>query len=135
MASKILCQLGKLHKIGTGALSHQRRDLTANSLVEPFILRASGTQILLHARPYSDIPQPLNIDPDSPNNVAIESEAKNMNRVSSSSMSSSLNEAELAKFAAIAETWWDAEGPFKPLHVMNPTRLAFIRSTLCRHFR
>ncbi|KAK4398172.1 Ubiquinone biosynthesis O-methyltransferase, mitochondrial [Sesamum angolense] len=47
---------------------------------------------------------------------------------------SSLNEAELTKFAAIAETWWDAEGPFKPLHVMNPTRLAFIRSTLCRHF-
>uniref|UniRef100_A0A7N2M9K2 Uncharacterized protein n=1 Tax=Quercus lobata TaxID=97700 RepID=A0A7N2M9K2_QUELO len=30
---------------------------------------------------------------------------------------------------------WDSEGPFKPLHVMNPTRLAFIRSTLCRHFR
>uniref|UniRef100_A0A7N2MCU5 Methyltransferase type 11 domain-containing protein n=1 Tax=Quercus lobata TaxID=97700 RepID=A0A7N2MCU5_QUELO len=29
---------------------------------------------------------------------------------------------------------WDSEGPFKPLHVMNPTRLAFIRSTLCRHF-
>ncbi|GFP87896.1 hexaprenyldihydroxybenzoate methyltransferase mitochondrial [Phtheirospermum japonicum] len=47
---------------------------------------------------------------------------------------SSLNEAELKKFAAIADTWWDAEGPFKPLHVMNPTRLAFIRSTLCRHF-
>ncbi|XP_041992294.1 ubiquinone biosynthesis O-methyltransferase, mitochondrial-like [Salvia splendens] len=47
---------------------------------------------------------------------------------------SSLNEDELKKFAAIAETWWDAEGPFKPLHAMNPTRLAFIRSTLCRHF-
>ncbi|KAL6529499.1 Hexaprenyldihydroxybenzoate methyltransferase, mitochondrial [Orobanche gracilis] len=47
---------------------------------------------------------------------------------------SSLNEDELKKFAAIAGTWWDAEGPFKPLHVMNPTRLAFIRSTLCRHF-
>lgn len=29
---------------------------------------------------------------------------------------------------------WDSEGPFKPLHRMNPTRLAFIRSTLCRHF-
>ncbi|KAG6416832.1 hypothetical protein SASPL_124273 [Salvia splendens] len=43
---------------------------------------------------------------------------------------SSLNEDELKKFAAIAETWWDAEGPFKPLHAMNPTRLAFIRSTL-----
>ncbi|KAG8385229.1 hypothetical protein BUALT_Bualt03G0020400 [Buddleja alternifolia] len=48
---------------------------------------------------------------------------------------SSLNQTELNKFASIADTWWDAEGPFKPLHVMNPTRLAFIRSTLCRHFR
>ncbi|XP_048327481.1 ubiquinone biosynthesis O-methyltransferase, mitochondrial isoform X1 [Ziziphus jujuba] len=48
---------------------------------------------------------------------------------------SSLNQYELAKFAAIAETWWDSEGPFKPLHALNPTRLAFIRSTLCRHFR
>ncbi|XP_038724473.1 ubiquinone biosynthesis O-methyltransferase, mitochondrial isoform X1 [Tripterygium wilfordii] len=48
---------------------------------------------------------------------------------------SSLNQHELAKFAAIADTWWDSEGPFKPLHVMNPTRLAFIRSMLCQHFR
>ncbi|RLN39608.1 ubiquinone biosynthesis O-methyltransferase, mitochondrial-like isoform X1 [Panicum miliaceum] len=48
---------------------------------------------------------------------------------------SSPNPAEVAKFAAIAETWWDANGPFKPLHLMNPTRLSFIRSTLCRHFR
>ncbi|PKA46845.1 Hexaprenyldihydroxybenzoate methyltransferase, mitochondrial [Apostasia shenzhenica] len=48
---------------------------------------------------------------------------------------SSLNEAELAKFAAISETWWDSKGPFKPLHLMNPTRVSFIRSMLCRHFR
>ncbi|KAM2268119.1 hypothetical protein ACFX1S_046287 [Malus domestica] len=47
---------------------------------------------------------------------------------------SSLNQYELAKFASIAETWWDSEGPFKPLHLLNSTRLAFIRSTLCRHF-
>jgi len=32
-------------------------------------------------------------------------------------------------------TRWDAEGPYKPLHALNPTRLAFIRSTLCHHFR
>ncbi|XP_021729873.1 ubiquinone biosynthesis O-methyltransferase, mitochondrial-like [Chenopodium quinoa] len=51
------------------------------------------------------------------------------------SVKSSLNEGELAKFSAIAETWWDAKGPFKPLHALNPTRLAFIRSTLCHHFR
>ncbi|KAL9454036.1 hypothetical protein AB3S75_009606 [Citrus x aurantiifolia] len=48
---------------------------------------------------------------------------------------SSLKHAELAKFSAIADTWWDSEGPYKPLHALNPTRLAFIRSTLCRHFR
>ncbi|KAG4952988.1 hypothetical protein JHK87_038582 [Glycine soja] len=52
-----------------------------------------------------------------------------------SAPSSSLKHNELAKFAAIADTWWDSEGPFKPLHVMNPTRLAFIRSALCRHFK
>ncbi|CAM8877263.1 unnamed protein product [Rhodiola kirilowii] len=46
----------------------------------------------------------------------------------------SLKDAELEKFASMSETWWDAEGPFKPLHAMNPTRLAFLRSTLCRHF-
>ncbi|KAL9262996.1 Ubiquinone biosynthesis O-methyltransferase, mitochondrial-like protein [Drosera capensis] len=60
------------------------------------------------------------------------SNAGNGTRVS---FKSSLSEIELAKFAAIAETWWDAEGPFKPLHALNPARIAFIRSTLCEHFR
>nr|POF25423.1 ubiquinone biosynthesis o-methyltransferase, mitochondrial [Quercus suber] len=41
---------------------------------------------------------------------------------------SSLKDLELAKFASIAKTWWDSEGLFKPLHVRNPTRLAFIRT-------
>ncbi|XP_056159692.1 ubiquinone biosynthesis O-methyltransferase, mitochondrial [Syzygium oleosum] len=54
--------------------------------------------------------------------------------VKGSSVRSSLKDPELVKFSAIADTWWDSEGPFKPLHRMNPTRLAFIRSTLCRHF-
>lgn len=48
---------------------------------------------------------------------------------------SSLKAAEAAKFAAMADTWWDHEGPFKPLHLMNPTRIGFIRSALCQHFR
>ncbi|XP_031476249.1 ubiquinone biosynthesis O-methyltransferase, mitochondrial [Nymphaea colorata] len=48
---------------------------------------------------------------------------------------SSLKDSEISKFAAIAETWWDLEGPFKPLHALNPTRMSFIRSVLCRHFR
>lgn len=56
-------------------------------------------------------------------------------RVNSKPLRSSLNAEEVAKFAAVAETWWDFEGPFKPLHLINPTRLSFIRSALCRHFR
>ncbi|KAL2633681.1 hypothetical protein R1flu_005160 [Riccia fluitans] len=47
----------------------------------------------------------------------------------------SIDNAETAKFAAIAETWWDHYGPYKPLHAMNPVRLSFIRSALCHHFR
>ncbi len=35
--------------------------------------------------------------------------------------------AEVAKFDAIAATWWDPEGEFKPLHELNPVRLAFVR--------
>ncbi|CAI9784358.1 unnamed protein product [Fraxinus pennsylvanica] len=78
-------------------------------------------QTLTQIRQYSDP-----IDPAAAPSPAV----ANFKRASKSS----LNETELKKFSAIAETWWDAEGPFKPLHVMNPTRLAFIRSTLCRHF-
>jgi len=33
---------------------------------------------------------------------------------------------EIAKFEAIADRWWDPEGEFKPLHQMNPLRLAWI---------
>lgn len=41
---------------------------------------------------------------------------------------------EIARFTAMAEAWWDPEGEFKPLHRLNPTRLAFIRDRLAAHF-
>ena len=34
--------------------------------------------------------------------------------------------AELAKFAALAQSWWDPKGPSKPLHDLNPVRLRYI---------
>jgi 2-polyprenyl-6-hydroxyphenyl methylase/3-demethylubiquinone-9 3-methyltransferase len=34
--------------------------------------------------------------------------------------------AELAKFSALAHRWWDPESEFKPLHDINPLRLAWI---------
>ena len=33
---------------------------------------------------------------------------------------------ELAKFALLADTWWDKDGDCKPLHDLNPCRGAFI---------
>lgn len=33
---------------------------------------------------------------------------------------------EQEKFDEIASGWWDAEGPFRPLHDLNPARLRFI---------
>jgi 2-polyprenyl-6-hydroxyphenyl methylase/3-demethylubiquinone-9 3-methyltransferase len=41
--------------------------------------------------------------------------------------------AEIARFAAMAEEWWDPAGKFKPLHVFNPVRLQFIRDTIVDH--
>lgn len=41
---------------------------------------------------------------------------------------------ELAKFEAMADSWWDPEGKFKPLHRFNPQRLSFIRDAACAHF-
>lgn len=35
---------------------------------------------------------------------------------------------ELAKFGEIAHSWWDPNGEFRPLHQMNPLRLAWISS-------
>lgn len=45
-----------------------------------------------------------------------------------------VNDAEVAKFTAMAEQWWDPKGKFKPLHKFNPVRLAYIRDNLIRHF-
>ena len=33
--------------------------------------------------------------------------------------------AEIAKFEAMAAEWWDPEGKFKPLHMLNPCRLGY----------
>jgi 2-polyprenyl-6-hydroxyphenyl methylase/3-demethylubiquinone-9 3-methyltransferase len=47
---------------------------------------------------------------------------------------SSVDPAEVARFAALADDWWDPEGRFKPLHRFNPVRLGYIRDRLVGHF-
>ena len=46
-----------------------------------------------------------------------------------------LDREEVARFAKLAGEWWDAKGPFKPLHRINPVRLTYIRDQLCRVFQ
>ncbi|MEG2806309.1 bifunctional 2-polyprenyl-6-hydroxyphenol methylase/3-demethylubiquinol 3-O-methyltransferase UbiG [Stenotrophomonas sp.] len=40
--------------------------------------------------------------------------------------STNFDQAELDKFAALANRWWDADGPQKPLHALNPVRLQYV---------
>lgn len=52
----------------------------------------------------------------------------------STSGSHTIDDAEIAKFSALASEWWDPRGAFAPLHRLNPVRLAYIRDTACAHF-
>jgi 2-polyprenyl-6-hydroxyphenyl methylase/3-demethylubiquinone-9 3-methyltransferase len=47
---------------------------------------------------------------------------------------SSVDRREVEKFSAAAAEWWDANGRFRPLHRLNPIRLAFIREKVLAHF-
>jgi 2-polyprenyl-6-hydroxyphenyl methylase/3-demethylubiquinone-9 3-methyltransferase len=48
---------------------------------------------------------------------------------------SSVDQAEVARFSALAADWWNPHGKFKPLHRFNPVRLGFLRDRLIGHFR
>ncbi|MGG7567802.1 bifunctional 2-polyprenyl-6-hydroxyphenol methylase/3-demethylubiquinol 3-O-methyltransferase UbiG [Rhodovulum sp. DZ06] len=42
--------------------------------------------------------------------------------------------SEVAKFEAMAEEWWDPNGKFKPLHMLNPCRLGYISEQIAAEF-
>lgn len=44
-----------------------------------------------------------------------------------------LNNNEIEQFSKISHDWWDENGPFKPLHDLNPTRLQYIVEMLKSH--
>ena len=41
---------------------------------------------------------------------------------------------EIEKFQAMATEWWDPNGKFKPLHMLNPCRLDYITSQISAEF-
>ena len=43
-----------------------------------------------------------------------------------------VSRTELDKFDALAATWWDPHGPMRPLHRMNPARIAWIDERVAR---
>jgi len=46
----------------------------------------------------------------------------------------SIDPADVARFSAQAAEWWDAKGPFAPLHRFNPARLRFVRDRVTAHY-
>ncbi|MBN36364.1 MAG: bifunctional 3-demethylubiquinol 3-O-methyltransferase/2-polyprenyl-6-hydroxyphenol methylase [Rhodospirillaceae bacterium] len=41
---------------------------------------------------------------------------------------------EVRSFSAVADQWWDQNGPFKPLHRLNPVRVGYLRDRMAAHF-
>ena len=49
-------------------------------------------------------------------------------------LQSTVDPAEVAKFEAMAAEWWDVNGKFKPLHMLNPCRLDYITTQIAGEF-
>ena len=49
-------------------------------------------------------------------------------------MSTTIDAGELAKFEAMAAEWWDPDGKFRPLHMLNPCRLDYITAQIASEF-
>lgn len=45
-----------------------------------------------------------------------------------------IDQAEVDRFSAMAAEWWSPTGKFRPLHKFNPVRLAYIRDVAAAHF-
>ena len=43
-------------------------------------------------------------------------------------MQQNVDANEIDKFSAVASRWWDSEGEFKPLHLINPLRVNYIET-------
>ncbi len=49
-------------------------------------------------------------------------------------MQTTIDPAEIEKFQAMAAEWWDPNGKFKPLHMLNPCRLDYITAQIAAEF-
>jgi 2-polyprenyl-6-hydroxyphenyl methylase/3-demethylubiquinone-9 3-methyltransferase len=56
------------------------------------------------------------------------------NKQASRTFDRTVDASEIAKFAAMADEWWDPNGKFRPLHLFNPVRIEFLRDRIADHF-
>ena len=42
--------------------------------------------------------------------------------------------ADVARYDALGDGWWDPKGAMAPLHRLNPIRIRYLRDTMMRHF-
>ncbi|HXY90581.1 MAG TPA: bifunctional 2-polyprenyl-6-hydroxyphenol methylase/3-demethylubiquinol 3-O-methyltransferase UbiG [Xanthobacteraceae bacterium] len=52
----------------------------------------------------------------------------------SAGLHTTVDRDEVARFAALADDWWNPRGKMAPLHKFNPVRLGFIRDQACAQF-
>ncbi|MEZ5791910.1 MAG: bifunctional 2-polyprenyl-6-hydroxyphenol methylase/3-demethylubiquinol 3-O-methyltransferase UbiG [Nitratireductor sp.] len=45
-----------------------------------------------------------------------------------------IDQAEVERFSAMAAEWWNPTGKFRPLHKFNPVRLEYIKRQVCENF-
>ena len=46
-----------------------------------------------------------------------------------------VDKIEIEKFSKMAKDWWNPNGKFKPLHLLNPARIEYIKDKLISHFK
>lgn len=51
------------------------------------------------------------------------------------SSATTINNDEINHFAKDSGKWWDENGPFKPLHRLNPVRMGYIKDKVTTHFK
>ena len=51
-----------------------------------------------------------------------------------STTATSVDPAEIAKFEAMAAEWWDPNGKFRPLHMLQPCRLDYVTRQIAAEF-
>ncbi len=57
-----------------------------------------------------------------------------MDKETPQALDRTVDDGEIAKFAAMAEEWWDPDGKFRPLHRFNPVRIEFLRDRIAARF-